>query len=272
MPDVRQRSFYEILTAAVADFIDHGYDDPDRLQTWVDAIRTAAERELVPEREMVEALRRSFTAVFIREVERGAIMKRHVGLDRFTLAKVKPKLRAELDRRIAASADLIRLNRAAAIETTLRRFSGWATSLPVGGTETVDRRSVKTQVRKSLASLPFRERRVAVDQGHKFLANLSEVLATDGGAIAGVWRQHFTHHPRPTHAVRNGKVYLVKGSWAHKSGLVKPVFGYTDDITRPGEEVLCRCTYHWLHSLGRLPAAMLTAKGQSELERVQTAA
>jgi hypothetical protein len=63
-------------------------------------------------------------------VGRAGALKRHQGISRFTLNYLEPKLRTELDRRILASVDLIQLNRRKAIDTTLSRFSGWASSIP----------------------------------------------------------------------------------------------------------------------------------------------
>lgn len=266
MPD----TFYDVLTAAVSEFAERGYDDEAKLALWLERLREAALRDLVPEAEVDRRLRASLGAVYRRMIEREEILRHHPGVGRFTLARVKPELQLELSRRILASADLIRLNRARAIETTLQRFAGWATSVPPGGTPAPERRATKVEVRKALASLPFRERRVAIDQGNKFLANLNDILARDGGAIAGIWRQHYTRHPRHTHRQRDGKVYLVRGSWAHQAGLVKPgPAGYTDEISRPGEEVFCRCTMEFCYALRDLPADMITERGRAELERVR---
>ena len=198
------------------------------------------------------------------------------GVERFTIERIKPSLRAELDRRILASASLIRLNRDAAIEKTIQRFQGWATSIPKGGSGAVAKRETKDDIRKSLAQLPFEERRVLIDQGHKLTSSISEILATDGGAIAGVWRSHWRqsgYDYRVDHKDRDEKVYTVRDNWAMQAGLMKVGrAGYTDDITKPGEEVFCRCYYSYLYHLRDLPASMLTAKGRAQLERVRQGA
>jgi hypothetical protein len=79
---------------------------------------------------------------------------------------VKPKLHAELQRRIMSAANLIRLNRADMMNRTLQRFSGWATSVPAGGSKVTDTMEVKNSVSKALKNLPFTERRVMIDQEH----------------------------------------------------------------------------------------------------------
>jgi hypothetical protein len=268
-------TFYQILTAAVADFAAHGYDSQQRLEDWAGRLRSAALRERIPEVQVEAALRISMGQIYRRLVDNGGLLRRHSGVGRFTLERVKPKLRAELERRIRSSADLIKLDRAAAIERTIQRFSGWASSIPLGGSRSVERQLVKSDVTKSLASLPFVERRVAIDQGHKFQANLSEILAVDGGALAGEWHSHFrqaNYNFREEHKARDGKFYCVRGNWAIERGLMNKGGGYVDEFSRPGEEVFCRCYFRWVHALSRLPPEMVTEKGRVELARVKAAA
>ena len=269
-------TFQEVLAAAVRDIIDHGYDSAERIALWLQAIREAAARSLTPEHVLVRELNSTLRAIYRDKIERGGILRMHPGVERFTLAQVAPRLRAELDRRILASASLIKMYRIDMINDTLQRFSGWATSIPVGGTDAVKRRMVKEAIRKPLASLPFRERRCVIDQSHKFVANLNNILASDGGAIALIWHSHFrelNYNFRPDHKARDGNVYLLRDSWAQKAGLVKPGdAGYYDQITAVGEEVFCRCWAQYLYSLSRLPIDMLTENGRETLARVKIAA
>ena len=44
--------------------------------------------------------------------------------------------------------------------------------------------------------------------------------------------------------------------------------GYTDDVTKPGEEVYCRCYYIWVYAIRELPQEMLTQKGRRALVEV----
>jgi hypothetical protein len=267
-------TFFETVTAAINDLIEHGYDSEERLERWVRALSEAATAELIPEQQLQAQLQRVLGGAYQRLIEQGSILQRHPGVDRFTLAHLKPKLRAELDRRLLASAALIRLNRAQTINDTLRRFSGWATSIPAGGTEAVDRRAVKNNIRKELASNSFRERRVLIDQGHKLNAALSDIIATDAGAIAAEWHSHWRqmgYQYRPEHKQRDGVVYAVRdGNWALDAGLMKPgPGGFYEDHERPGEFVFCRCYVRWIYNLRDLPQAMLTEKGAAQLKAVQ---
>jgi hypothetical protein len=116
--------------------------------------------------------------------------------------------------------------------------------------------------------MPFEQRRVVIDQTHKLVSNINEIVATDNGAIAARWHSHWrqaNYNYRKDHKERDDKIYVIRNSWAHKEGLIKPVNGYTDDITSPGEEVYCRCNYVYLYNL-RQVQDLLTKKGQAALQ------
>jgi hypothetical protein len=270
-----RQSFYDTITEAVRDFSQNGYDSQVRLDFWLGKIREAAVSALTPPHVLEEGLQQFLRSAYRRMVDQGQIVKFHPGVARFTIEKVRPQLRAELDRRIMASANLIKLNRQAAVEKTLQRFSGWATSIPKGGSEAVDKVETKTDIRKSMAQLPYEERRVLVDQGHKFVASLSETIAKDNAAIAGIWHSHYRqagYRYRPDHKERDGQVYLLRDSWALNAGLIKAgPAGYYDQITHVGEEPFCRCFMTWIYALRSLPDDMLTAKGRMELNRTRVA-
>jgi hypothetical protein len=267
------RGFYEILRLAITDITEHGFDTSGRLAFWTEELRQAAMRTVMPVWRMEELLKVGLSAIYRRLIERGTIARYHPGIPRFTLQRVAPHLRAELDRRILASADLIKLNREQAIAKTLQRFQGWATSIPGGGSDATSKQQTAKEVRKALARLPFEERRVLIDQGHKFTANLSNILAQDGGAIALIWHSHWRqsgYDYREDHKERDGQAYAIRGNWAISSGLMKPgAAGYYEDITAVGEEVFCRCYAQYLYALRDLPAGMLTKKGNDELARAR---
>jgi hypothetical protein len=266
-------TFYQALTAAIGDMSAHGYDSTERLRYWTAILREAANRSLVPEHVLEEQLNRFFSTTYRRLVDQGQILRHHPGVSRFTLEKLKPHLRPALDRARIASRDLIKLNRAKMIEDVDRKFTGWATSLPTGGTASVDTKDVKDGIRKPLASLPFTERRVHIDQGHKFVANLNNILAKDGGALAAIWHSHWrqrNYNFRKDHKERDEQIYIVRGNWAMERGLIRAVGHlFTDEITMPGEEVYCRCHYEYIYSLQDLPEDMLTKLGQDELRRAK---
>ena len=62
-------NFYTLITEAIADFEQHGYDSEDRLNKWLEAINTGARALMPPAGEVQDALSRSLKAIFTREVE-----------------------------------------------------------------------------------------------------------------------------------------------------------------------------------------------------------
>lgn len=267
------KAFYEITNAAINDMIERGFDSEARLTEWLQKLEQAARLALVPEAVLVRTMADALARIYDKTVDTKRLLKIHKGISHYTLAAIKPKLRAELDRRILASAGLIKLNRKASIQRTLQRFQGWSTSIPPGGTRVADRAEVKKTIRKSIAGLPFEERRVIIDQGHKLISAVNEIVAVDGGAIAAVWRhvnEGGGYQARKEHEDRDGKVFLFRNSWAMQKGLVKLAgHQYTDQIEQPAELPFCRCSYVWLYALRDLPPEMLTAKGKETLIAVR---
>lgn len=266
------QSFYQVVTDAVRYFEEHGFTSADVLQQWVERIRRAAQETLTPESVLNEELQRSLGGIYKRLIDDGQILKTHQGVGKFTIERLKPKLRVELDRRLAVSRSLIKLNREQAVEKAIQRMTGWASSIPAGGSRAVDVKDTKEHIRKALTSLPFEERRCVIDQSAKFVSSLNEIVAVDGGAIAMRWniRRSPGYHNRPDHKERDGKIYLLRSSWAKEKGLVKPgPDGYYDDITKVGEEVFCSCFATWIYNVRDLPEDMLTAAGKKSLEEAR---
>ena len=262
--------FYDVLTAAINDLLEYGFDSSQRVEEWVRKLETAARSSLVPEGVLNREVRDVLMRTYQRTVEGGLLHKRHPNIAAYTIERIKPKLRAELDRRILASSSLIKLNREQSIQRTLQRFAGWATSIPIGGTEAEKRSEVKETVKRGIAGLGFVERRVVIDQGHKLVAAINDIVAVDSGAIAGRW-QHIPLGPpaydsRPEHVEMHDKVFVIRGNWAMEKGLMKLAGRkYTDEVDFPGTPVSCSCHYSYLYALRDLPPDMLTHKGEEEL-------
>jgi hypothetical protein len=263
-------SFQQVLTAAINDMAEHGFDSEERMTVWVQRLRQAAERELGSQTQIDARLRDGLGAIYARMIQRGGMSRYVPDVSFYTLKMVEPKLRAELDRRIVASANLIKLHRAEAIDKTMQRFQGWGTSIPPGGDTTIDRVDVKRLTGKALKDFRYRQRFVAQDQGHKLLNNISNIVALDNGAIAGKWNSHWRrpgYDARKDHKERDEKVYAIRGSWAMEQGLINKGAGYLDDMTAAGQEPNCTCYVTYIMSPRKLPSEMLTDKGRAFVER-----
>ncbi|HBS9333041.1 TPA: hypothetical protein MAW39_004954 [Klebsiella pneumoniae] len=275
------KTFTRTVREAVKFFLRNGYTSRQELEQWQAIIRQAAESETDDDyMSMVsDRLRKTYDL----QVSKARALERHKGLSRFTLNYMEPKLRSELDRRILASADLIKLNRTAAINKTVQRFSGWATSIPVqdyvgGGLSPSSRSGVNyncDHIQKSAQQVDYEVRRVMIDQSHKLIANIDNIIATSNNAIAAEWHSHWRqagYDYREDHKERDKLVYLIRRNWAQKNGYVKAgPAGYLDEITQPGEEVFCRCYVTYLYNLRSIPEGMLTQKGRKFLESMKAA-
>jgi hypothetical protein len=261
-------NFYQTLTAAINDFVEHGFDDEERLTYWLEEITKAARAQMIPEAEFRLQLDKTLKTIYDRLIMKGGVLTRMPGVHRFTVNQLKPELRSILDRHIMASANLVKLRREEVIPLLQRRFSGWATSVPAGGTDIAKKAEVKANIFKSLKSLPWQEKRVLIDQSNKLTAAIHQTVAVGGGAIAGQWTSHWReegYNYRPNHRARDKMIYLVRGSWADEQGLVKAVNGYIDEIEQPGEFVYCRCAYRYIFNLRGLPEEFLSQKGLDSL-------
>ncbi len=265
----RRSRFARLIADAVAYFAEHGYSDQAVLNEWLRRLRIAAQAEEISDLDMYGMLRRHMGGIFDRTTSDSYVKQYAGGVGRFTVERIKPALRAELDKRIHTSVDLIKLNRAEATEKTLRRFAGWTTSVPDGGATDAQRKGVVAEIAKPTREMKYIARRVAIDQGHKLAADVSHMIAMENAAIAAEWHSHWRrpgYQYREEHKERDGRVYAIRGSWAMKRGLMKAgAAGYLDDITQPGQEVNCTCYVRYISNISGLPEDMLTKKGKEAL-------
>lgn len=111
----------------------------------------------------------------------------------------------------------------------------------------------------------FEKRLADIDRGHKVCASESATRAMQTGAIAAEWFWHQAQHPYdqcPQHKERHGKIYAIRGNWVIQRGLMNKGAGFTDEITAPAEESMCRCFYTYYNNIRDLPDSMLTKKGR----------
>jgi hypothetical protein len=252
-------------------FAENGFSSQAELDHWVMTLKHAINRTLTSPKSTEVAVRRSLGQVYARLANKGAAVRNSKGAKKFTINSLKPAMRRELQRRILASVNLIKLNREEAVAATLRRFQGWATSIPKGGSDAPDIRKEKAQIRKPLSKVTFAERRVTIDQSQKFAASLNAVMAEGNDAIAAEWRSRWRtpgYDYRDNHKERDRHVFAIRDSWAVKQGLMKVgPSGYTDAISQPAEEIFCQCRYVYIYSIDYLPPDMLTDKGRKMIAK-----
>lgn len=271
MASRKKKSFFQLLSEAIAHFAKKGFASQTDLKVWVKILRESLETTLPNQKVSEERVRRELKSIFTRTMSFNTAVEISPDINRFTLDKLKPAARMELERRVFASVNLIKLNREEAVATTLRRFEGWLTSIPEGGSEAVDVKDVKDRIRAPMASMDFKVRRVLTDQSNKFSQALKASIAETSKALAARWNsqwQRVNYDYREDHKERDKNVYVVRDNWAIQKGYMKvgPA-GYTDEITQPAEEVYCRCTYTYIYGLRSLPDALLTDKGREFLAR-----
>lgn len=267
-------TFYETVTAAVNDMAEHGYDSEARLAFWLSQIGVAARDAFGGIQGLTDDLKSQLEKIYHRARSRSKDPKRHKGIPAYIPAKLTPDMRKEVDRRIASSANLIKLNREKSIATAKARFAGWGTSIPEGGSFDPKIMKTKGHIAKTIKQLPFEERRVIIDQGHKLAANLDDVIATKGGAIAVIWNSHFrelNYDYREIHKLRDGKIYALRDGWAVKEGLINKCEGFYEDSDAFGELPFCRCFGSYLYNLQDIPEKFLTAKGKEYIAKMKGA-
>lgn len=264
----KPKTLHEVLTEAVNHYVNRGWDSQESLIQWSTRLRVAAIRQSPSD----NIARKHLTSIYSRLVVDGGALRDQPpdGPKKITLDKIKPQLRQEFEKRVFASANLIKLNREQAIEKTIQRFQGWVTSIPPDGVSEINKSEQKELIKKSVDELDFIARRVAIDQGHKLASNVKYTLSIQGGAIAFKWHSNWRrpgYKFRHDHKERDEIIYLIRDSWAIEKGLIKAAHGYYDEITAAGEEVFCSCQAIPIYAPQKLPDEFLTEKGKHEFNR-----
>jgi hypothetical protein len=263
------KDFKKRLLEYISEIERNGFADAD-MSVILPKLRALALDSMESEDSDNRRMAESLMAAYKKSMSPNRINKFHPGVSKFTIDRISPQLQIELSKRILANADLIKINRSQAIDRTLQRFAGWATSIPPTGSKAELKSEIAMEVTKSIRQLKYETRRREIDQGHKLMSAIDAVIGEQTNAIAVRWHSHWRqagYDYRPDHKERDEKIYAIRGSWASKQGLINKGDGYSDEITAPGQEVFCRCNGIYLVSLGQLPDDMLTAKGKAMLEK-----
>jgi hypothetical protein len=262
-------TFDEVLTGAVNFFVENGYTNYESIIYWLKRLEKAARNQLLSTTQLNEKLKYALNAEYIRLVERGLLMKNHPGIQKSTIARLRPQLRQALANRTNAAIALIRLAREEEIANTLRRFSGWASSLPPTPSPLVRQADIRRSIRAGLTQAALRERRLLSDQTRKLSANLHATTASAGGAIAARWISNwklsnydFREAHRELARQSESSPYLIRNSWAHTQGLLNTVGAiFTDQLPhQPAQVPYCRCYFEYIYALEDLPPSLVNKK------------
>ena len=258
-------SFDEVLTEAVNYFVTRGFQNSETLTYWTKRLEIAARNELMSTTTLRRRMKDALAAEYRRQIERGLVLSYHAGLSKGILNSFRLDLKGILSKRLSAANALITLNREEDIAATLRKFTGWASSLPEGSSSQANRSEIRRDIKRALVAAKNKEANLVIDQRHKLHAALNAQIAQGGGAIAAIWVSHHTvpgydfRELHQTYAQRSSvRPFLIRGSWAVTQGLISSAGAtFTDQLDhQPGQLPHCKCHYLYIYSTDKLPEDM----------------
>ena len=267
----KERSFSTVLGLAVGAIALYGLLSSKQLKDWEKALIAAALFTFMQPKEMNVVLYKRLDGIYKDMVTDKKLLKKYPNMDRGAFDRAKDKILHRLALRKFLGADLIEKNYRESIDTVVRRFIGWASSVPAGGIKELDREVEKRKIQKAILSVDAEGKFIVRDQMHKFQTEIEEILSVDGQAIAAKWHSQwrvpgYNYREKHKHIDVSGEVFVIRDNWALQGRLMK-LSGrkYTDSIIRPGMEPNCKCVYEYIYSLSDLPDDMLTAKGRAAI-------
>ena len=261
-------TFFQVLTLAIADMVSHGFDSASRVEHWIFEIKKSLKTQVLPPRDLEQMVYRALTNTFERTLRthRG----RHALTNKVIVSQMTPQLRTEMNKRMMATMQLLQASRDETLAKVVRNFTGWATSIPEGGTAQAKQREEKARIRRILTRIPNQEKRIILDQSYKLKTAMDDLIAKESGAIAAKWydrgEHDITYDARKLHLDRSGTIFTIRNSWAHQQGLIKAPNGYTDDFEMVGEFPFCKCHYEYFYRIEDLPKQFLTVTAKNVLK------
>ena len=194
-------------------------------------------------------------------------------LKAYRLDDLTPKFRAELRRQTEISLDYITTTTEDEMRQLRNRFLNWMTN-------------PTPETRQKGVDLDFSDKHIRFiirDQSRKLEGNLSEITAKENNAFAFIWRTRRDNrvvgnpaglYPKGNdrhedHYERNGKLYLIDGSYFVQKGLVKKSKSVIMDTElgdgMPSKPVGCRCWATYIYRISDIPKEyefILTEKGR----------
>lgn len=258
-------TYYRVLSEAIDDVLSRGFVSADQIALWQARLKDAAENSL--RADATSTLDRLLDNTFSRLVGTRRLLKNHVGLAPAVFDGLRPRLSTELTKFKLSSSAFLKARREEALLGSLRRFGGWASSIPPGGVSDRSRLVLRAEIKKPLASLPLQEVQAVKAQEANFVVALNTIVATEGEALAGLWHSQWRrpgYDYRPDHKENDLRVFLFRDSWAQRSGLLRRG-PWADAQPIPGTLLGCKCHYVYFYTLESLPLEVLSAKGRAAL-------
>ena len=204
-------------------------------------------------------------AKFKSQVDGMAVHKRH-NIAPYVIAALYYLLKDERDNRIQYTKTLADMRKDEAKETVMRRFAGWASSIPEGR-EIKASRDIVSFISKPIKELPKHQKTIIDDQSKKMISNIDSIIAREAGAVGYYWHSNFRtpgydYRENHKHLDLDGKFIILKSSWAYRDGYIRRGNEiYQDDIEQPGELPNCKCIAKYVYSISDVPKDCLTIKG-----------
>ena len=201
-------SFQKLLREAAKHFTTSGYTSQSDINHWRVRLLTAAEQHLDPEGAR-ETIRRTLGKAFFKAIGEGRVAKRHGSVHKFTIDRLEPKLKDELERRMYAAQELLDGDKRATLERIHNRFLGLATA----GANPGEAQAAASAIGKAARDSRAQERMVAVDQTKKMVATLDEIIAKDGGFNWRLLGCDLGHRPQAPARTRRAPRSLLCAPW-----------------------------------------------------------
>lgn len=225
----------------------------------------------------------------------GGYKKTHPGIQAYRISDLKPAYRKAVQNSVDNSLALIKTQNAEFMAQMQARFRNWATipSAEMRG-DSANPDKIKAYLKNDVLKLPdvkkdmtAHQHFIVVDQTRKLLANMDEITAKQGGAIGFIWHNRRDGrvvgrpggmYPDATakhgdHWDREGKLYLIKDSWAISRKMLKKVKGieYDTDLNdgKPGIPIGCRCYAEYIYAIELIPEKYrdcITEKGMEYMK------
>lgn len=183
-----------------------------------------------------------------------------------TYGEIRARATSALERVVSAARADSDVFRSREIREALDVFENWANSVPSGGSKEKVYRLNAADVRGAIKSVASWDKRFFISHRRDFTSELDYLFKAQRGAIAARWEWYRYPEDDP-HEDLNGKIFLVRGSWAHERGLIKTEgMEFLDERALPGV-ANCTCSCCYLNALRALPLAMLTEEGVRLLQQ-----